>query len=83
MVISLYGGTKEKHANSQAIWSTHIISHEKCKLKSCLKRDKNCPKISFQLKCRYWERKANFLYNYFDNLCMNLILTHILAQVQI
>ena len=36
----LYGRTRGKHANSQTtIWSTHIISCEKCKLNPCLKTD--------------------------------------------
>ena len=34
----LYGRTRGKQANSQTtIWSTHIVSHEKCKLNPCLK----------------------------------------------
>ena len=36
----LYGRTRGKHANSQTtIWSTHIVSCEKCKLKPCLKTE--------------------------------------------
>ena len=36
----LYGRTRGKHANSQnTIWSTHIVSCEKCKLNPCLKTD--------------------------------------------
>jgi len=36
----LYGRTRGKHANSHTtIWSTHIISCEKCKLNPCLKTD--------------------------------------------
>jgi hypothetical protein len=36
----LYGRTREKHANSQTtIWSTHIVSCEKCKLNPCLKTE--------------------------------------------
>jgi len=35
-----YGRTRGKHANSQTtIWSTHIVSCEKCKLNPCLKTD--------------------------------------------
>ena len=36
----LYGRTRGKHANSQnTIWSTHIISYEKCILNPCLETD--------------------------------------------
>jgi hypothetical protein len=61
MVTGLYGRTREKYSNSQTIWSTHIISCEKCKLNPCLKRDKNYPKISFQLTIDIGKKKANFL----------------------
>ena len=36
----LTGRTRRKHANSQTtLWSTHIVSCEKCKLNPCLKTD--------------------------------------------
>ena len=42
----LNGRTRGKHANSQTtIWSTHIISCEKCKLNLCLKTDNLLPLV--------------------------------------
>jgi hypothetical protein len=48
MATGLYGRTREQHANTHTIWSTHV-SCEKCKLHPCLRRNKNYSKISFQL----------------------------------
>ena len=71
----------EGQVNNMQISSTHTVSCDKYKLNPCLKWAKIVQKISFQLSADTGKNKVKSFYNYFYNLQVNLISTHILAQV--